>query len=101
MPETFPVKQRTDFEYPGDDQKVEYNEKLDVGYRYYDKHPDEINFPFGHGLSYTTFEYDNLSAECSDGKVKIKLDVKNTGVYDGAEVVQVYISDVVSNEKGR
>lgn len=99
LPETFPVKQRTDFEYPGDDQKVEYNEKLDVGYRYYDKHPDEINFPFGHGLSYTTFEYDNLSAECSDGKVKIKLDVKNTGVYDGAEVVQVYISDVVSNVK--
>lgn len=96
LPETFPVNQRTDFEYPGDDQKVEYNEKLDVGYRYYDKHPEEINFPFGHGLSYTTFEYDNPSVEYSDGKVKIKLDVKNTGGYDGAEVVQVYISDVVS-----
>jgi len=90
LAETFPLTLRKDLEYPGDGVKIEYNEKLNVGYRYYDKHPEEINFPFGHGLSYTTFEYGNLNLNVTDDKIKISLTLENTGEYDGAEVIQIY-----------
>jgi len=95
LPETFPKRPRTDMEYPGNRNVVEYREKLDVGYRYYDKHPEEICYPFGYGLSYTDFEYKNLEITEKDG-YEVKLTAKNTGEYDGAEVVQLYISDVVA-----
>lgn len=96
LPETFPICERIDLDYPGDGLKVKYNEKLDVGYRYYDKHPEEIVFPFGHGLSYTTFEYENCTAHIEDDMLKASLFVKNTGNFDGAEVVQLYVNDPVS-----
>lgn len=91
LPETFPKKLRTDFDYPGDGLKVRYNEGLDVGYRYYDKHPEEIGYPFGHGLSYTKFEYKSAEVNLNGGCINIKVNVKNTGEFDGAETVQVYI----------
>lgn len=96
LPETFPTGERYDLDYPGDGFKVEYKEKLNVGYRYYDKHTNEIGYPFGHGLSYTEFEYKDCKAVLSDDKLKISLIVENTGKYDGAEIVQVYINDPVS-----
>lgn len=97
LPETFPVKLRTDMEYPGTDSRIEYNEKLNVGYRYYDKHTDEIAYPFGHGLSYTSFEYSNINVTPWNGKsCEVSLRVKNIGNCSGAEVIQLYISDVVS-----
>lgn len=96
LPETFPTKLRTDMEYPGNGRYVTYNEKLDVGYRYYDKHTNEICYPFGHGLSYTDFSYTNPVITESDDKFTLKFNLKNTGEYDGSEVVQVYVSDTVA-----
>lgn len=96
LPETFPIRERTDLGYPGDGLKVDYREKLEVGYRYYDRHTEEIGFPFGHGLSYTEFKYENATAVLENETLKVSLTVNNTGNYDGAEVVQVYVNDPVS-----
>ena len=96
LPETFPKKLRVDLEYPGNGNYVVYNERLDVGYRYYDKHPEEICYPFGHGLSYTEFSYDKLKVYKENGGYRICFNLKNVGEFDGAEVVQIYISDVSS-----
>ncbi len=92
LTETFPLRMRTDLEYPGDGRKVRYNEGFDVGYRYYDKHTDEICYPFGHGLSYTTFEYSNLEVTQHPQQIDVTLTVSNTGTADGKEVVQIYVS---------
>ena len=92
LTETFPKKQREGIDYPGDGLKVCYNEGFDVGYRYYDKHPEEILYPFGFGLSYTAFSYENFKVSHNDENIIITLDVVNTGDYDGAEVVQIYVS---------
>ena len=96
LPETFPKKLRTDLEYPGDGYKVCYKEGLEVGYRYYDTHPEEIEYPFGHGLSYTSFAYSNFVAQATKDTLHISLTLKNTGYCDGAEVVQIYISKELS-----
>ena len=95
LPETFPKVERQDLNF-GDITHVEYRERLDVGYRYYDKHPDEIAYPFGHGLSYTTFEYSSLDARFDGDELKVSFSLKNTGERDGAEVYQVYVGDVYS-----
>ncbi len=96
LAETFPKTLRTDLEYPGDGLKVEYKEKLEVGYRYYDKHPDEIKYPFGFGLSYTKFDYSNLEIKKEEEKVKLSFDISNVGDFDGAEVYQIYVRDVLT-----
>ena len=93
LPETFPKVIKNDFEYPGNGLRVEYNEKLNVGYRYYDQHPEEICYPFGHGLSYTSFEYEKCNAVLENDIINVSVTVKNTGKYDGAEVVQIYVGD--------
>ena len=93
LSETFPTCMRRDLEYPGNGMFIEYKERLDVGYRYYDKHPEEILYPFGHGLSYTTFAYDNLTI--SDD-LTVSFTLTNTGETDGAEVVQLYVGDPLS-----
>lgn len=78
--------------------KVTYNEGVYVGYRYYDSYNIETEFPFGHGLSYTSFEYSNLeisldeSSVEADVNVRVKASIKNTGAWAGAEVVQVYVA---------
>ena len=99
LPETFPTKVRTDLDYPGNGQTVEYNEKLSVGYRYYDKRPEEIVYPFGYGLSYTEFEYKDLETEVKEEKIKVSFNLKNIGKMDGAEVVQLYSGNPVSTVK--
>ncbi len=92
LSETFPTCMRRDLEYPGNGMFIEYKERLDVGYRYYDKHPEEILYPFGHGLSYTEFAYDNLTV--SDD-LTVSFTLTNTGACDGAEVVQLYVGDPI------
>jgi beta-glucosidase len=74
---------------------VEYNEDIYVGYRYFEtvkEAQDKVIYPFGFGLSYTTFEISTLFAGEKDGNVVITVQVKNTGAYTGKEVVQVYYS---------
>lgn len=96
LSETFPTETRTDIDRYGDGQKQEYTEKWAVGYRYYDMHPDKVWFPFGHGLSYTTFKYSNMKVSGKDGEYKVSVDITNTGKVDGAEAVQLYVSDPIS-----
>lgn len=96
LSETFPKNTRTDIDWPGDGFKVCYDEKWRIGYRYYDLHPDEIWYPFGYGLSYTKFEYSNLSIKNTENGVSVKCCVKNVGDTAGKDTVQVYFSDRVS-----
>lgn len=69
---------------------VPYRESIYVGYRYFDKATDKIRYPFGHGLSYTSFTYSDLKIVHTNGRVSVNLTVTNTGSVNGAEVVQVY-----------
>ena len=81
--------------YPGGDGRVYYKEGIFVGYRHYDTKKIEPRFPFGHGLSYTTFEYGNIRIKPLDsGKFTVTVDVGNTGRTAGGEVVQLYIKDI-------
>ncbi|MBQ3085829.1 MAG: glycoside hydrolase family 3 C-terminal domain-containing protein [Clostridia bacterium] len=86
--------------FPGSPVTVEYREGLYVGYRYFDKVGKDVLFPFGHGLSYTTFEYSGLKLSKKNIKdtdtLKVTFKVKNTGDRAGAEVAQVYVSDTES-----
>lgn len=91
LPETFPNRMRTDLDYPGSGNVVEYREREAVGYRYYDRHPEEIDYPFGYGLSYTRFEYGRMETETAGDTVKVSLQLRNAGDRDGAEVVQIYV----------
>lgn len=96
-----PIK--TERQYPGikepGDQywQTHYDEGVYVGYRWYDTKEIPVQFPFGHGLSYTKFEYSNAKAAkpsmTASGTLKVSVDVANTGDYDGAEVVQLYVAD--------
>ena len=79
------------------DLKVYFNEGIFMGYRYWDKATVKPRFPFGFGLSYTTFEFSNLKMNKTTftpkETVQFSIDVTNTGNFDGAEVIQVYVSD--------
>ncbi|MCG8540772.1 MAG: glycoside hydrolase family 3 C-terminal domain-containing protein [Clostridia bacterium] len=98
--ETFPVKLSDNpayINYPGENDRVIYGEGIFVGYRYYDKKQIDVQFPFGYGLSYTTFEYSNLKVSSSkfrdiDG-LALTVDVTNTGKMAGKEIVQLYVMD--------
>ncbi|KUY21422.1 glycosyl hydrolase [Elizabethkingia miricola] len=120
LPFTFPVKLEDNAahqmgEYPGNkeelaagkgkDQKnpinITYNEGIFVGYRWHDTKNIKPLFSFGHGLSYTTFEYGKVRADktqmVQDGKITFTVSIKNTGKREGAEVAQLYISDLKSS----
>ena len=111
LPFTFPVRledcpAHSLGEYTGERSKgiidIKYNEGIFVGYRWADKQKKvKPLFPFGHGLSYTTFEYGKPTADSktmtADGKLTVKVTVKNTGAREGQEVVQLYISDKKSS----
>jgi len=103
LPFTFPVRLEDSpahalGEYPGQNFEVSYNEKIFVGYRYFDKWNVPSQFGFGHGLSYTEFEYGNLKinseGHANDPRVQIEFTVRNRGDRDGMEVAQVYVGDV-------
>ena len=96
LPMTFPkqasdVPANTPQQYPGVNDVAQYSEGVFVGYRYYDANHITPLFPFGHGLSYTTFSYSNLSVTPASGTISVSLDVANTGSRAGAEVVQLYV----------
>lgn len=76
----------------GETGTVKYEEDIFVGYRGFDKDGIEPLFPFGFGLSYTTFEYANLNVTTSGDEITVSVDVKNTGAKAGREIVQVYVS---------
>ena len=79
--------------YPGKDLQMNYDEKLLVGYRWYDKKNIKTLFPFGHGLSYTNFEYSNLEVDVHPkNMVSCKFSVRNTGQVAGIETAQCYVS---------
>ena len=78
-------------EYANSLQDV-YKESIYVGYRYYVTANKKVRYPFGYGLSYTTFEYSNLHVEEKDDEIIANLDVTNSGKIDGSEVVEVYVS---------
>lgn len=78
--------------FPGEAGHVRYGEGLFVGYRDYDARDAAVSFPFGHGLSYTTFEFSGLGVTGSDAGIDVTLTVSNTGDRDGREVVQVYVA---------
>lgn len=112
--ETFPLKladtpSHTNF--PGGAGKVHYGEGMYIGYRYYDAKQMPVLFPFGHGLSYTTFEYSNARVYPEQGRsvsaknfkdadgIIVSVDVTNTGKLAGKETVQVYVHDQKSGLK--
>ncbi len=93
LAETIPVRLEDTpayLDFPGEFGHVRYGEGLFVGYRWYDARNAAVRFPFGHGLSYTTFAYSDLSVESDASGLDVRVTVTNTGVRDGREVVQVY-----------
>lgn len=104
LPFTFPVRLEDNAahavgEYPGGDSVV-YRESIFVGYRWHEKQRIEPLFAFGHGLSYTTFEYGNVRTDKASltqrGRLTVSVDVTNTGSRAGREVVQLYVADLQS-----
>ena len=104
LPFSFPVKLEDcgahafdALSYPGDSIKEVYKEDILVGYRWYDTKKIPALFPFGHGLSYTTFQYGKPVASAkkmaADGTLTVTVPVKNTGSVAGKEVVQLYVGD--------
>jgi len=107
LPQTFPVSEAdlptagSEAQYPGirdasGIRQVDYTEGLEVGYRWYDAQDIEPLFPFGFGLSYTTFEYSHLDITPvvvqSDKEIRVQFRVTNTGAVAGTEIAQVYLS---------
>lgn len=104
LAETFPIKLSDNPSYLsgfGEGDNVNYTEGIFVGYRYYDKKDMNVLFPFGFGLSYTTFEYSNLKVSSDTIKdtdtLTVTVDVTNTGKVTGKEIVQLYVQDVESS----
>ena len=100
LAETFPLKLSdtpAHTNYPGGNGKVQYGEGLFIGYRYYDAKELAVQFPFGYGLSYTTFEYSNPKVSSKSFKdvdgLTVSVDVTNSGTVAGQEVAQVYVHD--------
>lgn len=91
LSETYPLKYEdvpSAPYFPSKERTAEYREGLYVGYRYFETVGKQVLFPFGYGLSYTTFEYSNLKLS----KTKATFDITNTGKRDGAEIAQMYVS---------
>jgi len=96
LPVTFPINDKQGparhwMSYPGDDLNMIYNEGILVGYRWFDAMEEEPLFPFGHGLSYTKFEFSDLNITGNGQDRLVTLNVKNVGDRAGAEIVQLYI----------
>ena len=103
LAETIPLRLSdvpSSLNFPGDSGRVRYGEGLFVGYRAHDRLGQAVSYPFGHGLSYTTFEYDDATVDRSgtagdgDLSITVRVPVSNTGHRAGAEVVQVYVRDL-------
>ncbi len=83
--------------YPGTGLTAEHREGIYIGYRYYDTAKKDVLFPFGFGLSYTSFDYSNLKASknslTDEEEITLSFKIKNTGNFDGAEIAEIYVSD--------
>lgn len=100
--ENFPIDQEADFNILNKDVKTSdlvknvdytnYEEDIYVGYRYFDSFGKQVSYPFGYGLSYTTFEYSNAKVQNNGKTITVSVDVKNTGAVAGKEVVELYAS---------
>ena len=93
LPDTiaYSVSDYPSHEYFGNTRRNFYCEDIYVGYRYFETFaPEKVQYPFGFGLSYTTFEHTVTHSELNDGKITIEVSVKNTGNYSGKEVIQLY-----------
>lgn len=106
LPTTFPkeIEDTPSFNnYPGEKGLVQHAEGIFTGYRHYEKNAVEPLFPFGHGLSYTSFKYSTLNISSSEKgaifPLKVSAKVKNTGQRTGKEVVQLYIRDIESSQE--
>lgn len=104
LAETFPQKLSDNpsfLNFPGEGDRVEYREGIFVGYRYYDTKQVQPLFPFGHGLSYTSFDYSDVklsSKQIRDNEeLEVQVTVTNTGERAGKETVQLYVRDVESS----
>jgi beta-glucosidase len=100
LAETYPLRLADTpayLNFPGENGQVRYGEGLFIGYRYYDAKEVPVQFPFGFGLSYTTFEYSNARLSATTFKdvegVTVSVDITNTGKVAGKEIVQVYVHD--------
>jgi beta-glucosidase len=100
LPQTFPLRLEdtpTYLDFPGENGKIYYGEGLFVGHRYYEKRKIAPLFPFGFGLSYTTFAYSSLASSAQqigpDEILQVSVDITNTGQRAGKEIVQVYVRD--------
>ncbi len=100
LAETFPLTledNASDYYFPGEPRQVQYREGLYVGYRYFDTAGVDVQFPFGFGLSYTTFEYSGLALSSSHIKKEDNLTatctITNTGKAAGHEIIQLYVHD--------
>jgi beta-glucosidase len=97
LPETFPASDKqgpakTTVEFPGDGVDVYYDEELAIGYRWYESSGEKPLFPFGYGLSYTTFAMTDLRVQKVNGGLRASVTVRNTGHRTGSEVVQLYVT---------
>ena len=95
LPLSFPVRNEDNpafLNFRSERGRALYGEDVYIGYRYYEKTSKEVSFAFGHGLSYTTFEISDLNVKDNNDEITVTAKVSNTGKRDGAEVVQVYIS---------
>lgn len=117
LAETFPLRLEDNpsyLDFPGSRDKVRYSEGVFIGYRYYDKKNMDVLFPFGYGLSYTSFRYSNMCIEINGAvtntvedntlelqdtdQIKVYIDITNTGSMAGAEIVQLYIKNFIGLE---
>ncbi len=100
LPETYPMfyaDTPAKNNFPGNPASVEYRESIYIGYRYYEKAKKAVRYPFGFGLSYTTFEYSDIKVSSKSIKdtdtLTVTVKVKNTGAVPGYEIVQLYVAD--------
>lgn len=97
LTETYPIKYQDVVSTSKISNPVLYSESIFVGYRYFDKAVIDVKYPFGYGLSYTTFTYSNLNITSINTDVEVRFTITNTGKKAGANSVQVYVSNL-SNE---
>lgn len=105
LAETFPkrlVDNPSYGNFPGDGRMTRYEEGILVGYRYYEENGRETLFPFGHGLSYSSFSFEDLKASLTTGQetIDVSFKVMNTGAMRGCEVAQVYLSGPLVGQSG-
>jgi len=95
LPLSFPIRVEDNpafLNFRSDRGRALYGEDVFIGYRFYEKTRRDVLFPFGHGLSYTSFTISKLKVSDEGDTIKVSVQVENSGELDGAEVVQVYVS---------